>query len=141
MIERLTCIMLVDDNPLDAFFHKLVIKKYNSETTIIIKNNGLEALEYLKSMRSENNMQPDLIFLDINMPYMTGWEFLKEYHQLDIELQSKAIIILTTSDYLDDYLRAKRLSFLSDFITKPLTNKIMDDVFSKYFSKETTSIA
>ena len=57
---------------------------------------------------------------------MNGWEFLKEYNQLDKVLQSRAIIImLTTSDNADDVAKANTYSFVSDYITKPLTKEIM----------------
>ncbi len=133
--------MLVDDNHNDNFFHEREIKKNNSATIVITKNTGLEALEYLKSKKDNKNLKPDLIFLDINMPGMNGWEFLQEYNQLNKELHSQVIIImLTTYDYTDDEARSKAWSFISDFTIKPITNKIMEDVISKYFNKETTSI-
>ena len=141
MNKQLKCIMLVDDNHNDNFFHEREIKKNNSATIVITKNTGLEALEYLKSKKDNKNLKPDLIFLDINMPGMNGWEFLQEYNQLNKELHSQVIIImLTTYDYTDDEARSKAWSFISDFTIKPITNKIMEDVISKYFNKETTSI-
>src|SRR5687768_7642245 len=99
MSKKLNCIMLVDDNHDDNFFHERAIKKNNLESIVITKNSGKEALEYLKSKTDPHS---DLIFLDINMPGMNGWEFLKEYNLLDKELQSGAVIImLTTSDNSD----------------------------------------
>jgi len=118
----------------DNFFHEREIKKTNSATIVIEKNTGLAALEYLKSKKENKDMLPDLIFLDINMPGMNGWDFLREYEQLDKELQSRAIIImLTTSDNDDDIARTKAWSFVSDYITKPLTEEIMKGIIKKYF--------
>ena len=68
--------MLVDDNQNDNFFHEREIKKNNVETIVITKNTGIEALQYLKEKKVDEDLQPDLIFLDINMPGMNGWEFL-----------------------------------------------------------------
>ena len=136
MKKDLKCIMLVDDNDDDNFFHEREIKKNNLETIVISKNTGSEALEYLKSKKDLINSQPDLIFLDINMPGMNGWEFLKEYNRLDKKLQSEVIIImLTTSDNPDDEARSKTWNFVSDYITKPLTKDIMVDIIKKYFKK------
>jgi CheY-like chemotaxis protein len=134
MKNKLTSILLIDDNHNDNFFHEREIKKTNSGTIVIKKNTGLEALEYLKSKKEDKEMLPDLIFLDINMPGMNGWDFLREYEQLDKELQSRAIIImLTSSDNVDDIARSKAWSFMSDYITKPLTAEIMTGIIKKYF--------
>jgi CheY-like chemotaxis protein len=125
--------MLIDDNPDDNFFHIREIKKNNLDNIVITKNSGTEALEYLKSNRDECH-HPDLIFLDINMPGMNGWEFLQEYNQLDKKLQCQAIVImLTTSENPDDEARAKTWSFVSDYITKPLTQEIMSNIIGRYF--------
>lgn len=133
MNKELRCIMLVDDNPDDNFFHEREIKKNNSSNIVITKNTGIEALEYLKSDKGKG-ANPDLIFLDINMPGMNGWEFLEQYSQLDKQLQSKALIImLTTSDNSDDLAKVKQWSFVSDYITKPLTREIMQNIINKHF--------
>jgi len=134
MNDNLECIMLVDDNADDNFYHERVINKCNLSAMVIVKNNGLDALEYLRSTEKTSNCQPDLIFLDINMPGMNGWEFLKKYSQLDKKLQNKRIIImLTTSDNPDDESRAKSLGLVSDYITKPLTKELMEEITRKYF--------
>jgi len=135
MNKKLSCIMLVDDNHADNFFHEREIKKNNKATIVITKNSGLEALNYLKSTENTENILPDLIFLDINMPGMNGWEFLNEYHLLEKGIQSKVIVImLTTSDNPDDEAKAKNWDFISAFITKPLTKEIMEDITEKYFT-------
>ncbi len=136
MKNELKCIMLVDDNVDDNFYHERVIKKHNLSTRIVVKDSGLSALSYLKSKNKISNSQPDLIFLDINMPGMNGWEFLKEYNKLDKKMQSELIIImLTTSDNPDDEAKAKNWDFVSDYITKPLTKELMEEIKQKYFKK------
>lgn len=133
MKNKVRCIMLVDDNHDDNFFHEREIKKLNLASIVITKNTGWDALEYLQSKNAKDTT-PDLIFLDINMPGMNGWEFLQKYNRLGKELQSKVIIImLTTSDNPDDESRAKTWSFVSDFITKPLTKHKMEDIIQQYF--------
>jgi CheY-like chemotaxis protein len=123
--------MLIDDNPDDNFFHEREIKKGDSENVVLTKNSGTDALEYLKAKKDPH---ADLIFLDINMPCMNGWEFLERYSHLDKALQSRAVIImLTTSDNSDDVEKARTWSFISDYITKPLTKEIMAEIRTKYF--------
>ena len=126
--------MLVDDNHSDNFFHEREIKKQNPAMMVISKNSAKEGLEYLKSTVAAENTLPELIFLDINMPGMNGWEFLHEYHKLEKNIQSNVIVVmLTTSDNPDDEAKAKNWDFISDYITKPLTKEILEDIIDKFF--------
>jgi CheY-like chemotaxis protein len=126
--------MLVDDNPDDNFFHEREIKKDHLAAEVVVKNSGMEALEYLRSKEDITRLPPDLIFLDINMPGMNGWEFLEEYSKLDNKFQSDVLIImLTTSDNPDDEERSRAWGNISDCITKPLTKEKMKVIVNKYF--------
>ena len=126
--------MLVDDNPDDNFFHEREIKRNDPGTVVITKEDGREALQYLKSAKDKEYTHPDIIFLDINMPGMNGWDFLREYSRLDKDLQSRVIIImLTTSETPEDKANANEWNLVSDFITKPLTREKMVDIISRYF--------
>ena len=125
--------MLVDDNMDDNFYHERIIRKNNAANTIVIKESGIEALEYLESTRDPGNTLPDLIILDINMPGMNGWEFLEEFKKLDEELRSKMVVImLTTSVNPADEAMAKTYDVLADFKTKPLTKEMLEDILTKY---------
>jgi CheY-like chemotaxis protein len=128
--------MLVDDNADDNFFHEWEIKKAHADAVVIPQQTGIEALEYLKSNKDDKNLHPDLIFLDINMPGMNGWEFLDEYNKLDEKFKSRAVVImLTTSENPDDMNKAKSMKIASDFKTKPLTGKMLEEIKDKYFDK------
>ncbi len=134
MNKDLTCIMLIDDNPDDNFFHGWEIKKTLPHAEIVAKQTGMDALQYLKIKKDEKNLHPDLIFLDINMPGMNGWEFLEEYDKLEEKYKSKAVVImLTTSENPDDVFKAKAISTASEFKTKPLTQEMLKEIINKYF--------
>jgi CheY-like chemotaxis protein len=133
-MKELKCIMLIDDDQNDNYFHEREIKKVSLSTTVIMKDSAMVALEYLKSADMTNSLQPDLIFLDINMPCMNGWEFLQEYSKLDNELQRGVLIVmLSTSGNIEDIERAKKFSIVSDYVTKPLTKEKMVAIINKYY--------
>lgn len=134
MKKQLRCVMLIDDNPDDNFFHSRVIKKNRFTDCVIAHESAKDALDSLKSKSKDDPEQIDIIFLDINMPGMNGWEFLEEYNKLDKSLQNSIIIVmLTTSEDPKDKLKAQQWGFMSDFKTKPLTKEIMSEIVEKYF--------
>jgi len=134
MNRKLECIMLVDDNADDNFIHQRAINQQYAEVDVITKMTGEEGLAHLKAIPENKTSPPDLIFLDINMPGMNGWEFLKEYDHLEKSMQGSTIVImLTSSDVVEDIVRAKSWPFVSDFITKPLTREKIMGIAKKFF--------
>ena len=79
MNKILKSVLLIDDNKADNFIHKAYIMKHGGVETIEMVTGGEEALKFLTSKASGEYPRPELIFLDINMPRMNGWEFLEEY--------------------------------------------------------------
>ena len=129
-------ILLVDDDDDYNFLHRREIRKVSVPSVVLTKDTAIEALEYLKSKGVNKDPHPDIIFLDINMPRMNGWEFLDEYNLLDKELKGRSVIILlSTSDNPKDEARAKALGFVSDYISKPLTKEKMEAIIAKYFKE------
>ena len=131
MKRKLNCILLIDDDPDDNEFHQIIIKEMDIVNCIDIVVNGVEALAYLKK---ENSVPPELIFLDINMPKMNGWEFLEQYKYLDAKQKARVlIVILTTSANPDDMKRAKEIEEVTGFETKPLSKEILTEILQQHF--------
>jgi CheY-like chemotaxis protein len=132
-MTKIKNVMLIDDNPNDNFFHQRVLSKFDKSIHVQVNEDAVSALEQLKEP-SDAGTKPDIIFLDINMPIMNGWEFLEEYKKLVPEKQIDLIIImLTTSDNPADIVKVKEYNFVSDFRTKPLTMEMIKEIEEQYF--------
>ena len=128
--KKLSCILLVDDDYEDNVFHKLIISRMQIAESVEEANDGLEALNKLKKRQTP----PELIFLDINMPRMNGWEFLEEYKDLDTEQKAKTIIMmLSTSSNPDEIKKAQEIAEVSGFKTKPLSKEMLVDILENFF--------
>jgi len=128
--KKLNCILLIDDNQADNRYHQIVIKGMNITERIEVALDGVEALNFL----NQENSSPDLIFLDINMPKINGWEFLKEYQKLSAKQKAKIIIVmLTTSDNPKDLERAKQIKEVAGYKVKPLTEELLTEILEQHF--------
>jgi CheY-like chemotaxis protein len=127
-------VMLVDDCKATNFIHKLVIEKYGFADSITEFVNGEEAIDYFYTMYGRKRTAPDLIFLDLNMPVLNGWEFLQQYALLPAEQQAGAVVVmLTTSLNPDDEARATAISGVKAFSSKPLTLEKIDKVLAEFY--------
>jgi CheY-like chemotaxis protein len=128
--------MVIDDDEPTNFFTQMILEETGCARHIKIMQSGREALDYLA--KSENDCpdpdfpSPDLVFLDINMPAMDGWEFLKEYKKLR-KSQRVIMVMLTTSLFPEDKLKADESPEISGFEHKPLTAEKVHKVLNKYF--------
>lgn len=132
-MQKLHKILLVDDNEADNYLHKLVIAEAGVTKKVVEQPDGKSALDYL--IKEDENAQPELIFLDINMPRMNGWEFLEAYEQLSLTKRKGTIVVimLTTSIFPKDRERAEQLPNFSGFLNKPLTEEDLLKVIQKHF--------
>ena len=131
MRKKLNCIMLVDDDQLDNRFHQIIIEGMDITEIIHVAENGLQAIKYLKQ---EDRILPELIFLDINMPKMNGWEFLEAYKDLEESQKSQIVIMmLTTSLNPSDKAKAQKISEITGFRVKPLSEEMLTEILGKYF--------
>ena len=138
--KKLGCVILIDDDDPTNFYHKMIIEECGCAENILVFTGGEKAMEYLQSnTKSEQNkdgyMKPDLVFLDINMPRMTGWDFLKEYAKLPEEQKSRIVLMmLTTSLNPDDESLARITPEVSGFYFKPLSVEMLDEILLKHFA-------
>lgn len=133
MGRKLSCILLVDDDEVTNFLHKKILKEADVAEHILVALNGEEALDILRNTSDNKESgypQPELIFLDINMPRMNGWEFIEEYQKLDESIKGNLLVVmLTVSLNTAEKIKASKLPAITAFRSKPLTvemvNKLM----------------
>jgi CheY-like chemotaxis protein len=119
-----TC-LLIDDNYIDNFVTRRILEGGNFAEEVIVSQSAADAINSLRS----GSVKPDVIFLDIRMPVMGGFEFLQEYDKLEID-GKKAIKIFMLSSSLDptDLKKSSNNKYITQFIHKPITQKILDDI-------------
>lgn len=116
-------VLLIDDSDVDNFINKAILSKENYISKITIKSSGPDALEYLEHILEEPESFPDLIFLDIRMPRMNGFEFLEEYRNFPEKLKAhcKIYILSSSIDPLDSE-KSKKYTMVKGHLVKPLAH-------------------
>ena len=124
----LTAIIVDDEKHSREALTKL-IEEFCQETTVLTTANSVaEAIDKIKSNK------PDVVFLDINMPAMNGWEFLTEFSKLDQKVTADIkVILLSTSSNPDDVRASAKNHSVDDFINKPLSMDLLDDGLKNHF--------
>lgn len=115
-------IMIIDDNQIDQFIIKHLVTKNKFSDIIIEYDTADKALEYLTENQNRLFMLPQIIFIDINMPGMSGFEFMKAYDKLSYILKNTCKVFITSSIGVSD----SEIPKLDDknivsFINKPIT--------------------
>ncbi|TPN87361.1 response regulator [Aquimarina algicola] len=142
-MKKINCILLVDDSISTNFYNRKLIEVCGVANQVHEVHNGLEALDYLKkrgnfkSSSKNKYPRPNLIFLDINMPKMDGFEFLHEYEKLNENQKSDILIaFLTTSNWEKDKIKAfENDNLIYDFIEKPLQKETLLSIYNYYISE------
>jgi CheY-like chemotaxis protein len=119
-----TC-LLIDDNYIDNFVTRKILESGNFADNIIVKQSPHDAISALR----DGSIQPDVIFLDIRMPLMSGFEFLEEFEK--IEMVNKASVkIFMLSSSLDpaDMRKSADNKYIAQFVHKPLTQETLEEL-------------
>lgn len=128
--KKYNIVMLIDDNEIDNLINQKIIESANICETIFIHSGAKSAIEFLKNVEkivsSEANKQglPEVIFLDIDMPLMDGFQFLDQFAKLSEETQNACkVVILTSSINPQDANKSKSYPYVKQYINKPLTQE------------------
>lgn len=130
--QRSKCILLVDDDPDDIFLHQIVIKESGLSTKIVEAENGEVAWHYFTKSDNAQFQKPEIIFLDINMPRIDGFEFLTLFKTLDEAFRKDIkVVILSTSSNPYDQEKANAILPEVHYHTKPLTQKLFLSIINE----------
>jgi CheY-like chemotaxis protein len=133
-MKTLETILLIEDDDTINFYNEYVIKELGVSQEVQIALNGREALNYLEQRAQSGQPMPELIFLDINMPVMNGFEFIEEFEQREWK-GSTLVVMLTTSLHPNDVARAKQYSSISEYLHKPLMEDSLKGIVGRYFGE------
>lgn len=134
MEAKLKRVLLIDDDPITNFLHAVVLKETGFTQQVETVETVSDALDLLANAQANRIDTPELIFLDLNMPGLNGWDFMEEYQKRQEKVPlSSVIVVLTTSLNPDDTQKASRIREIAEFRNKPLTDRMVRDIVQKYF--------
>jgi CheY-like chemotaxis protein len=114
-------ICLIDDDPIFVYLTRRIIASIDCPCSISEFTDGELALSHLSAVSENSDLLPDVIFLDLSMPVMDGWEFLNEYSQLKPKLKKDiALFIVSSSISPQEVERSKNYHSVTDFLIKPV---------------------
>jgi CheY-like chemotaxis protein len=122
-------ICIVDDDEIFQFITKKSFERLKRSDEIVLFSNGEKAIHYIQEILEQNQPLPDVIFLDINMPIMDGWDFIAEFSKINLSDQKKPVIYMVSSSIDDkDLFKARSLPIVKDYITKPIDDLTIMDI-------------
>ena len=128
-------ILFVDDDPITLMLCKKVIERAEFSKEIVTANNGEDAIRYFENLKATINTEnsivlPELMFLDLNMPVMGGWEFLDIFSKENYPTVFPNLKVIVLSSTIDpkDIEKSKSYSMVIDFLSKPITKEILKSI-------------
>ena len=130
-MKKLNAIGVIDDDPITVFGIKKMLNSLNVSDTIKTYANGKEAIDDIRRMIDSKEAVPEVLFLDINMPIMDGWQFLEEFISLPLPQRIRINILTSSIDPADRqnwvYYRGKT-HHLIDYKNKPIRRKEIEEI-------------
>lgn len=135
-LDNLNSILLVDDDEASNFLHSIFINKLDLEVEVNSALNGQEALDFILGKGQEALKLPCMVMLDLRMPVMDGWQFMKAYEDLVPKSLKEqiTIVLVTISDNKEDKNRAVTNEYIADFSQKPLSDETFKKLIQKHFN-------
>lgn len=131
MSTSIKTVMIIDDNAVDLYIASRMIESNQFATTILEHNSALDALDYLQKYQDNPEQLPQVIFVDIYMPQMSGFEFMESYGNLPLALREHCKVFILSSSIDDrDIARARANNHTCSFVVKPISKEFLAEVSS-----------
>ncbi|MBP2831313.1 response regulator [Aquimarina sp. U1-2] len=124
MSQNIESVCIIDDDSMYISLLSKIIKLKQLSETIIVFNNGREAMNFFQESITTSSIPgvPQVIFLDLNMPIMDGWEFLNEFSKIKHQFDEKINLYVVSSSIDErDIKRVKSIAWVSNYLVKPIT--------------------
>ncbi|MDF4202528.1 response regulator [Maribacter sp. SA7] len=127
-------ILLIDDDELYLYLMQKTINQLSNELVVSTFTDGEQAVEYISQCTDEQIELPEVIFLDINMPFLDGWGFLNEFKKLKPKIMNSINIYMVSSSMRDsDIKRASHFEELTGYVVKPVNKVQLTEIFKKIY--------
>lgn len=135
-MRKINMSCIIDDDPIFVYGTKKVMKEVDFCSDVIVYNNGQDAINGLRNLVEEKKELPSLIFLDLNMPVMDGWDFLDDFITIpNNNIEKVHVYVISSSIDANDFIRARNYEVVNNYILKPITPEDLVAVL-KMLSKE-----
>jgi len=127
-MTKITTACVIDDDNIYMYTMRKMIEKYKLCSNLLEFANGQEALNYFKTV-TDASLLPQVVFLDINMPVMNGWDFIQQFINLPWLHKNLELYVASSSIDNADMNKARSFSIVRDYITKPLSIAKLKELF------------
>ena len=135
MLKSFESVYFIDDDPIYVFISKKIIVEQNFCKNFKVFENGKSAIEAIVDSETTKQKLPNIIFLDLTMPIMNGWEFLESFQASPIEnKETIKIIVMSSSINPLEIDMIKSYPIVSDYIVKPITPADLAKILETYHS-------
>lgn len=122
-------ILLVDDDQGFSLITQRMLEKLNFDGDLLSFENGQELYRLIELQQHDGNLLANVIFLDLNVSIVDGWQFLDAYQEIQDQMASKIrIYILSSSNFSEDIRKAEEYPMVLEYLVKPLSSERLMEI-------------
>ncbi len=128
-MKKINSACIIDDDDIFIYGTRRIMQEVRFCDDIIVFKNGKEAIDGMQNYLIEGKNLPEIIFLDINMPIMNGWDFLEEFTKIpNLNKDNIQLYVVSSSIDPSDLQRAKQFELVNNYILKPILPKQLNEI-------------